>query len=193
MQCYSRLLGKQRTMTGGHMKTRMSPKRLGFLIITLLVLLPASQGMASPTPQTSDAKPTPGEGKFAPPGEYGSNTYYSDDQEEAELTTIAEKAKSLKAIGQWREAVDRMVTRLPNASDPPPETEKIGSFTVTYMTSQFTAETLKATEAAIVSAGKEYGDRSTYGFYYDGSTDHVLVKGQHPRFHDGGTQSADWR
>ncbi len=81
-----------------------------------------------------------------------------------------------------------MVIRLPSTTAvlPPPET--IGAFVVTFKTSQFTKKSLRATEAAIVTATKENGQRSSFGFFYDASIDRIRVGG---KFSDGMLKSLD--
>ena len=148
---------------------------LGVVLATLFVGFPALPTTAAPSPLAS--KPTPDGTQHAPPGDYGSNTYYSTDQEEAELQAVAENAKSLHAIGQGRAAKDIMVTQLSKTADVIPPPAKIGSFTVIYKRSQFTPATIKATDAAIMAAARARGHGTSFGFYYDGLLDSFLVMG----------------
>jgi hypothetical protein len=71
-----------------------------------------------------------------------------------------------------------MMIRLPSTTAVLPPTDTIAGFVVTYRTSQFTATSLRATEEAIVTATREDGYRSTFGFFYDASVDRIQVCGE---------------
>jgi len=81
-----------------------------------------------------------------------------------------------------------MVIMLPSTAAVLPRPETIGAFVVTFKRSQFTEKSLRATEAAIVTATREDGYRSSFGFFYDGSIDRIRVGG---KFSDGMLKSLD--
>lgn len=160
------------------MRSRPAAKVLALLILAALSMLPASQSVASPALGLTADKSVPVQPAQPSPGEYGSSTYFSSDLEEAQLGAVAKRAKAVGAVGSARESKSVMVIRLPSTTEVVPPNETIGAFVVTYKTSQFTAKSLRATEAAIINATKEDGYRSTFGFFYDASTDRVQIGGK---------------
>ena len=81
-----------------------------------------------------------------------------------------------------------MVIMLPSTTALLPPRENVGAFVVTFKMSQFTEKSLRATEAAIVTATREDGYRSSFGFFYDASIDRIRVGG---KFSDDMLESLD--
>ena len=169
------------------MRPRPAATLLAVVILAALSMLPASQSVASPAPGVTADKPVPAPPGDSGPGEYGSSTYYSSDREEAQLRAVAKRAKAVGAVGSARLSKNDMVIMLPSTTAVLPPTETIGAFVVTFKISQFTTKSLRATEAAIVSAARVDG-RSSFGFFYDASIDRIRVGG---KFFDGMLKSLD--
>ncbi|SDT07750.1 hypothetical protein [Microlunatus soli] len=168
---------------------RRSRKHLGLrgvAIAAVLALAAVPYAVAGPTDAPSgdaaDKLAAVPQGKSAPPGEYGSDTYYSSDAEEAALHAIADVAESVDAVGSARTGVDSMLVRVPAGARVPSDMI-VGAFTVHFEASRFTVESLYSLRSAVGAAGDRAaatGEKSNFGFGYDAQQDLLVASGTVP-------------
>jgi hypothetical protein len=137
-------------------------------------------------PSDSDAEKLAAQGPLPPapdPGKYGSDTYYSSDEEEADLNKVAALADSVGALGSARTGVDSMLVRVPLGTTVPKDTT-VGTFTVHFEPSRFTAEGLAALNREVGAASEAAaaaGETIALGFGYDADEDLIVIHGTVPK------------
>lgn len=114
-----------------------------------------------------------------PSGPYGSDSFYSSDEEVAALGKVADVATTLHALGEYRTGQSTMLLRLPSdtvaSSDDMPS--QVAGFAITYEISRFTADSLAQLQELVTDEAQRDDYRSTFGMHYDVISDVVDVRG----------------